>query len=74
LKLCGQPKKLAFKGKVSTTLFMEPIHLFLMISEVLRRCGCQSGSEEKETSVLTLAHTLALFQYPERTEVATFED
>ena len=27
--------------------------------------------EEKETRVLALAHTLTLFQYPERTKVAT---
>ena len=30
--------------------------------------------EKKETSVLALALTLALFQYPERTKVATIID
>jgi hypothetical protein len=34
---------------------------------------CES-IEEKEASVLALALTLALFQYPERTKVATFQE
>ncbi len=46
--------------------------LYGMLQEVRRRKKSVSVSlEEKETSALALAHTLALFQYPERTKAAT---
>jgi hypothetical protein len=73
---CNSDKKLTFfKKKVATSTFTEPIQFILNASEVWEVPKKSASFEEKETRVfviaLALTLTLALFQYPERTKVAT---
>ena len=45
--------------------------IFGKLRSILKSVGVRVSLEEKEMSVLTHALTLTLFQYPERTKVAT---
>ena len=62
-------KKLIFgEKKVATLVFTEPVQLILRISEDLgsskESVSVSVSLEEKEASVLALAHTLTLFLVP----------
>ncbi|MGE5420846.1 MAG: hypothetical protein ACM3UT_11710 [Chloroflexota bacterium] len=50
---------------------MKVFAIALALTLMVRSVSVRVSLEEKETSVLALAHTLALFQYPEWTKVAT---